>query len=134
MSLTTAAQTIGRKDCSFSLVQIIWGREFCETTKWIPGVVVKNVGSFMYQMTKVYGKDMWPTSITGLPLKYFLLVQQIKVIQVSVSSHSIFIVRVTNSTRVIGKQPHEVKNPVTPPSQPHALCQYPPRDRCQSKH
>ena len=38
------------KECSFSPGQIVWARDFCGSTKWVPGVVVQCTGPLTYMI------------------------------------------------------------------------------------
>jgi len=52
---------------SFNPGQTVWARDFHGTTKWVPGLVVQNVGPHTYMIQlddKTLWKGMWTTSTT----------------------------------------------------------------------
>ena len=55
------------KDCSFiiSSAQTVWARDFCGSTKWLPGVVVQCIGPLTY-MIQLNDKSLWKRHINHL--------------------------------------------------------------------
>ena len=55
-------------DCSFTSGQTVWVRDFCGSTKWVPGVIVQSVSLLTY-MIQLDDKSLWKRHVDHIQHK-----------------------------------------------------------------